>query len=56
MHLNPRIGHYRPERLQVAHPSEIFEAITEANVEIVEGNAVRPKAFEDLAQIPPEGP
>ncbi|MFF4725009.1 tyrosine recombinase XerC [Streptomyces mirabilis] len=45
MHLKPRIGHLRPDRLRVAHPSEMFEAITEANVEIAEGNAARRKAM-----------
>ncbi|WP_030750851.1 site-specific integrase [Streptomyces sp. NRRL F-5135] len=55
VHLKPRIGHYRLDRLRVAHLSEMFEAIAEANVEIAEGNAARRKAFEDLAQIPWKG-
>ncbi|MDX3402971.1 site-specific integrase [Streptomyces sp. ME01-18h] len=55
VHLKPRIGHYRLDRLRVAHLSEMFEAIAEANVESAEGNAARRKAFEDLAQIPWKG-
>ncbi|MFI1867550.1 tyrosine recombinase XerC [Streptomyces jumonjinensis] len=55
VHLKPRIGHLRLDRLRVAHLSELFEAIAEANVEIAEGNAARRKAFEDLAQIPWKG-
>jgi len=55
VHLKPRIGHLRLDRLRVAHLSEMFEAIAEANVEIAEGNAARRKAFEDLAQIPWKG-
>ncbi|MGW0667841.1 site-specific integrase [Streptomyces sp. NPDC002746] len=51
VHLQPRIGHVRLDRLRVTHLSEMFEAIAEANVEIAEGNAARRKAFEDLAQI-----
>lgn len=55
VHLKPRIGHLRLDRLRVIHLSEMFEAIAEANVEIAEGNAARRKAFEDLAQIPWKG-
>jgi hypothetical protein len=51
VHLKPRIGHLRLDRLRVAHLSELFEAIAEVNVEIAEGNAARRKVFEDLAQI-----
>ncbi|MFJ4125196.1 site-specific integrase [[Kitasatospora] papulosa] len=55
VHLQPRIGHLRLDRLRVTHLSEMFEAIAEANVEIAEGNAARSKAVEDLAQIPWKG-
>ncbi|MFI5620754.1 hypothetical protein [Streptomyces sp. NPDC051567] len=55
VHLKPRIGHLRLDRLRVAHLSELFEVIAEANVEIAEGNAARRKAFEGLAQIPWKG-
>ncbi|MFJ9868424.1 tyrosine recombinase XerC [Streptomyces sp. NPDC101165] len=55
VHLKPRIGHLRLDRLRVTHLSEMFEAIAEANVEIAECNAARRKAFEDLAQIPWKG-
>lgn len=51
VHLQPRIGHVRLDRLRVTHLSEMFEAIAEVNVEIAEGNAARRKAVEDLAQI-----
>lgn len=36
MPLRPRIGHIRLDRLRVSHPSEMFDAIAEANVEIAE--------------------
>ncbi|WP_251069738.1 tyrosine recombinase XerC [Streptomyces sp. ISL-96] len=55
VHLQPRIGHLRLDRIRVTHLSEMFEAIAEANVEIAEGNAARRKASEDLAQIPWKG-
>lgn len=55
VHLKPRIGHLRLDRLRVSHLSEMFEAIAEANVEIAEGNAARRKAFEELARIPWKG-
>lgn len=55
VHLKPRIGHLRLDRLRVVHLSELFEAIAEANVEIAEVNAARRKAFEDLGQIPWKG-
>lgn len=55
VHLKPKIGHLRLDRLRVTHLSQMFEAIAEDNVEIAEGNAARRKAFEDLAQIPGRG-
>ncbi|MHB9753207.1 site-specific integrase [Streptomyces sp. BYX5S] len=55
VHLKPRIGHHRLDRLRVAHLSELFEAIAEDNVEIAEGNTARRKAIEDLARIPWKG-
>ncbi|WP_235468662.1 site-specific integrase [Streptomyces platensis] len=55
VHLKPRIGHLRLDRLRVTHLSEMFEGIAEANVEIAEGNAARRKAVEDLALIPWKG-
>ncbi len=48
VHLKPRIGHYRLDRLRVTRLSEMFEAIAEAN-------AARRKAVEDLSQIPWKG-
>ncbi|WP_406861454.1 site-specific integrase [Streptomyces sp. HUAS MG47] len=55
VHLKPRIGHLRLDRLRVSHLSEMFEAIAEDNVEIAEGNAARRKAFEELARVPWKG-
>lgn len=55
VHLKPRIGHLRLDRLRVTHLSEMFEAMAEDNVEIAGGNAARHKAVEDLAQIPWKG-
>ncbi|MCI0383629.1 tyrosine recombinase XerC [Streptomyces sp. CNQ085] len=55
VHLKPRIGHLRLDRLRVSHLSEMFEAIAETNVEIVEANAARRKAISDLAEIPWKG-
>jgi integrase len=39
------------DRLRVAHLSEMFEAIAEANVEIAESNAARRRAINELAQV-----
>ncbi|MBT2451817.1 site-specific integrase [Streptomyces sp. ISL-43] len=55
VHLKPRIGHLRLDRLRVIHLTEMFDAIAEGNVEIAEGNAARRKAVEDLALIPWKG-
>ncbi|MFF8787329.1 hypothetical protein [Streptomyces sp. NPDC015125] len=55
LHLKPRIGHIRLDRLRVSHLSEIFEAIAEANVTITEGSATRRRTIEDLAEIPWKG-
>ncbi|MFI2187583.1 tyrosine-type recombinase/integrase [Streptomyces sioyaensis] len=55
LHLKPRIGHIRLDRLRVSHLSEMFEAIADANVDITEGNATRRRAIEDLAEIPWKG-
>ncbi|OEV13145.1 site-specific integrase [Streptomyces nanshensis] len=55
VHLRPRIGQLRLDRLRVAHLSEMFEAIAQDNVEIAEANAARRKAIEDLAQVPWKG-
>ncbi|MCX4778986.1 site-specific integrase [Streptomyces sp. NBC_01264] len=55
VHLRPRIGHLRLDRLRVIHLTEMFDAIAEANVEIAEGNSARRKAVEDLALIPWKG-
>jgi integrase len=55
VHLKPRIGHLRLDRLRVTHLTEMFEAIAEANVEIAEANTARRKAIEALSQIPWKG-
>ncbi|MFJ9340229.1 tyrosine recombinase XerC [Streptomyces sp. NPDC101733] len=55
VHLKPRIGHLRLDRLRVVHLTEMFDAIAEGNVEIAEGNAARRKAVDDLALIPWKG-
>ncbi|MGI5470250.1 site-specific integrase [Streptomyces sp. CA-132043] len=55
LHLKPRIGHHRLDRLRVSHLSEMFEAIAEGNVQIAEANAARRKAIEDLNRIPWKG-
>ncbi|MFC4033695.1 tyrosine recombinase XerC [Streptomyces polygonati] len=55
VHLKPRIGHLRLDRLRVAHLSDMFEAIAEANVEIAESNAARRRAINELAQVPWKG-
>ncbi|WP_335970936.1 site-specific integrase [Streptomyces sp. CA2R106] len=55
VHLKPRIGNLRLDRLRVAHLSEMFEAIADANVEIAESNAARHRAINDLARVPWKG-
>ncbi|WFB08210.1 site-specific integrase [Streptomyces sp. LX-29] len=55
VHLKPRIGHRRLDRLRVSHLSEMFTAIADANAEILEQNAQRRAAVEELATVPWKG-
>lgn len=55
LHLKPRIGHIRLDRLRVQHLEEMFAAIEEANIEIAEANAQRQATIDELAQIPWKG-
>ncbi|WP_239079988.1 site-specific integrase, partial [Paractinoplanes brasiliensis] len=48
LHLKPRIGHIRLDRLRVADLSEMFNAIVERNMEIEENNALRRAAALEL--------
>ncbi|MEV7629398.1 site-specific integrase [Actinoplanes sp. NPDC089786] len=48
VHLKPRIGHIRIDRLRVADLSEMFNAIVEQNIEITEANAMRRAAIDEL--------
>ncbi|TLQ44546.1 tyrosine-type recombinase/integrase [Streptomyces marianii] len=54
-HLKPRIGHHRLDRLRVSHLSDMFTAISDANAEILEQNAQRRAAVEELATVPWKG-
>ena len=55
VHLKPHLGHIRRDRLTVAHLDEMFAAINAKNVEIVEANAMRRAALDELAGIPWKG-
>ncbi|MGW1937100.1 amino acid--tRNA ligase-related protein [Streptomyces goshikiensis] len=55
VHLKPRIGHRRLDRLRVSHLSEMFIAIADGNAEVLEQNAQRRAAVEELATIPWKG-
>ncbi|GAA3065808.1 tyrosine-type recombinase/integrase [Streptomyces roseofulvus] len=55
VHLKPHIGHRRLDRLRVSHLSDMFTAITDANAEILEQNAQRRAAVEELATVPWKG-
>ncbi|MET8980851.1 tyrosine-type recombinase/integrase [Streptomyces sp. NPDC004539] len=50
-HLKPRIGHIRLDKLRVEHLDEMFEGIDATNVEVLEQNAQRRQAVEDLKSI-----
>ncbi|MEU5898936.1 tyrosine-type recombinase/integrase [Streptomyces venezuelae] len=56
VHLKPRIGHHRLDRLRVSHLSDMFTAIADANAEILEQNAQRRAAVDELATVPWKGP
>ncbi|MFC5723500.1 tyrosine-type recombinase/integrase [Streptomyces gamaensis] len=55
MHLIPRIGHIRLDRLTVPHLDEMFAGIAETNIEISDANALRRAAFDELKLIPWKG-
>ncbi|MQS05705.1 site-specific integrase [Streptomyces alkaliphilus] len=55
VHLKPRIGHYRLDRLRVSHLSDMFAAISDANAEILEQNDQRRAAIDELATVPWKG-
>lgn len=55
VHLKPRIGHHRLDRLRVSHLSDMFTAISDANAEILEQNAQRRAAVDELATVPWKG-
>ncbi|AVH96763.1 site-specific integrase [Streptomyces sp. WAC00288] len=55
VHLKPHIGHRRLDRLRVSHLSDMFTAITDANAEILEQNAQRHSAVDELATVPWKG-
>ncbi|MET8324664.1 site-specific integrase [Streptomyces sp. NPDC005181] len=55
VHLKPHIGGRRLDRLRVSHLSEMFTAIADANAEILEQNAQRRAAVDELTSIPWKG-
>ena len=55
VHLKPRIGNRRLDRLRVSHLSEMFTAIRDANAQILEDNAQLRAALDELATIPWKG-
>ncbi|WP_269855187.1 tyrosine-type recombinase/integrase [Streptomyces sp. RPT161] len=55
IHLKPRIGHLRIDRLRVSHLSEMFTAIAEANTVILDENAQRQALIDELATVPWKG-
>lgn len=55
VHLKPRIGHRRLDRLRVSHLSEMFTDIRDANAQILEENAQRRAAIDELATVPWKG-
>ncbi|MFF2142063.1 tyrosine-type recombinase/integrase [Kitasatospora sp. NPDC058190] len=55
IHLKPRIGHVRVDRLRVSTLAEMFTAIADANEEILENNALRHALKAELATVPIKG-
>ncbi|GIJ09166.1 tyrosine-type recombinase/integrase [Micromonospora andamanensis] len=51
LHLKPRIGNIRLDRLRVSHLTEMFNAIVERNIEIEEANALRRAAIDELKSL-----
>lgn len=48
VHLKPRIGGRRLDRLRVSHLSEMFTDIRDANAQILEDNAQRRAAIDEM--------
>ncbi|WP_406297394.1 site-specific integrase [Embleya sp. NBC_00888] len=55
VHLKPRIGDIRLDRLRIRHLSEMFTAIADANEEVLENNAERRRRITELKEIPWKG-
>ncbi|MES9592020.1 site-specific integrase [Streptomyces sp. NPDC094045] len=55
VHLKPHIGDRRLDRLRVSHLSDMFTTITDANADLLEQNAQRHAAVEELAAVPWKG-
>ncbi|MET7289066.1 tyrosine-type recombinase/integrase [Streptomyces sp. NPDC005573] len=55
VHLKPRIGDRRLDRLRVSHLSEMFTEIRDANAQILEHNTQRRAVIDELATIPWKG-
>ncbi|MFD1660128.1 tyrosine-type recombinase/integrase [Streptomyces caeni] len=55
VHLKPHLGEIRLDKLRVHHLDKMFDAINEANIEIVEQNAQRRSAIELLKTVPWKG-
>ncbi|WP_330320453.1 site-specific integrase [Streptomyces clavifer] len=55
VHLKPRIGGRRLDRLRVSHLSEMFTDIRDANARILEDNAQRRAAIDEMATVPWKG-
>ncbi|WP_405685751.1 site-specific integrase [Streptomyces sp. NBC_01387] len=55
MHLKPHIGNRRLDRLRVSHLSEMFTDIRDANARILEDNAQRRAAIDEIATVPWKG-
>ncbi|SCD37544.1 tyrosine-type recombinase/integrase [Streptomyces sp. PpalLS-921] len=55
VHLKPHIGDRRLDRLRVSHLSDMFTAIADVNAELLEQNAQRHTAVEELAAVPWKG-
>ncbi|WP_411146403.1 hypothetical protein [Streptomyces sp. x-80] len=55
MHLIPRVGHIRLDRLAVQHLDEMFAGIAETNIEINDANILRRTTLDELKLIPWRG-
>ncbi|WP_406321081.1 tyrosine-type recombinase/integrase [Streptomyces sp. NBC_00519] len=55
LHLIPRIGHIRLDRLTVGHLDDMFAGIAETNIETNDANILRRTALDELKLIPWKG-